>query len=197
MPLKINNKKSSTHLHSTVCSAPSDAIVRPQLSFDEPRDRRPVPAGYHAVHRPESATLWPYSPRSHSRWRHRDAGTTGSSTRPPCDRWREGHLALFAQSEVTTNKWMIPCQINHFWHVLGRPISDFAQILHVNSHPWEKQLCQILDKSVKYFSSYAPIKNYILPRKSGLTATSHHSLINNFSHNWARNLTDTVLERSQ
>ena len=29
----------------------------------------------------------------------------------------------------------IPCQINHFWHFLGRPISDFAQILHVNSHP--------------------------------------------------------------
>ena len=29
----------------------------------------------------------------------------------------------------------IPCQINHFWHFLGRPISDFAQISRACSHP--------------------------------------------------------------
>ena len=38
-------------------------------------------------------------------------------------------------------------------------IFNFAQILHANSHPQEKPLCQILEKSVKYFSSYAPPKN--------------------------------------
>ena len=52
--------------------------------------------------------------------------------------------------------WAIPRQINHFWHFLGQTISDFAQILNVNSHPWKKQLCQILEKSVKYFLSYGP-----------------------------------------
>ena len=36
----------------------------------------------------------------------------------------------------------------------------------------------------------------ILPRKSRLTATSRHSLINNSNNNWARNLNDTFLERS-
>ena len=58
-----------------------------------------------------------------------------------------------------SSRGAIPCQINHFWHFLGRPISDLAQILNVNSHPWEKQLCQFLEKSVKYFSSYSPPKN--------------------------------------
>ena len=38
-------------------------------------------------------------------------------------------------------------------------IFNFAQILHANSHPQEKQLCQILEKSVKYFLSYASPKN--------------------------------------
>ena len=38
-------------------------------------------------------------------------------------------------------------------------IFNFAQILDANSHPGEKQLCQILEESVKYFSSYAPPKN--------------------------------------
>ncbi len=38
-------------------------------------------------------------------------------------------------------------------------IFNFAQILYANSGPQEKQLCQILEKSVQYFSSYAPPKN--------------------------------------
>ena len=58
-------------------------------------------------------------------------------------------------------------------------IFNFAQILHANSHPQEKQLCQIFEKSVKYFSSYAQV----LPQKSGLTAMSRQSFINNSSNN--------------
>ena len=38
-------------------------------------------------------------------------------------------------------------------------IFNFAEILDANSQPGEKQLCQILEESVKYFSSYAPPKN--------------------------------------
>ncbi len=64
--------------------------------------------------------------------------------------------------------------------LINLTIFHFAHILDVNSHPGEKQLCQILEETVKYFSSYAPP---ILPIKSGLTATSRHSLINNFSNN--------------
>ena len=36
---------------------------------------------------------------------------------------------------VVYNIRAIPCQINHFWHFLGRPISDFAQISRAYSHP--------------------------------------------------------------
>ncbi len=38
-------------------------------------------------------------------------------------------------------------------------IFNSAQMLDANSHPGEKQLCQILEETVKYFSSYAPPKN--------------------------------------
>ncbi len=38
-------------------------------------------------------------------------------------------------------------------------IFNFAQILDANLYPGEKQLYQILEESVKYFSSYAPPKN--------------------------------------
>ena len=62
-------------------------------------------------------------------------------------------------------------------------IFNFAQILHANSHPGVKQLCQILEESVKNLSSYAPPKSEILPRKSDLTAMSRQSLINNSSNN--------------
>ena len=44
---------------------------------------------------------------------------------------------------------------------------DFAHILHANSDPREKQLCQILEKSVKYFSSYGPPKKWDLTPKIG------------------------------
>ncbi len=47
-------------------------------------------------------------------------------------------------------------------------IFNFAQILHANSHPQEKQLCKILEKSVKYFSSYAPPKNGNFTPKIGV-----------------------------
>ena len=47
-------------------------------------------------------------------------------------------------------------------------IFNFAQILHANSHPQEKQLCQIFEKSVKYFSSYALSKDGHFTPKIGL-----------------------------
>ena len=50
----------------------------------------------------------------------------------------------------------IPCQVNS------------AQILDANSHSGEKQLCQNLEESVKYFSSYAPPKNLKFTHKIGL-----------------------------
>ena len=47
-------------------------------------------------------------------------------------------------------------------------IFKFAQILDVNSHPGEKQLCQIWEETVKYFSSSAPPKNWNFTLKIGL-----------------------------
>ncbi len=47
-------------------------------------------------------------------------------------------------------------------------IFNFAQILDANSHPGEKQLCQILEETVKYFSSYARPKNWNFTHKIGL-----------------------------
>ena len=44
------------------------------------------------------------------------------------------YLQLF-YSLCVFDTWAIPCQINQFWHFLGRPISDFAQISHAYSHP--------------------------------------------------------------
>ena len=35
-----------------------------------------------------------------------------------------GGLGLDGSIEISVRA--IPCQINHFWHFLGRPISDFA-----------------------------------------------------------------------
>ena len=46
-------------------------------------------------------------------------------------------------------------------------IFNFAQILHGNSHPGEKQLCQIIEELVKYFSNYAPPKNLNFTQKIG------------------------------
>ena len=47
-------------------------------------------------------------------------------------------------------------------------IFNVAQILDANLHPGEKQLCQILEESVKYFSSYTPPKNWKFTHKIGL-----------------------------
>ena len=50
------------------------------------------------------------------------------------------HTNIILYMNQNTNKyytsitWAIPCQINQIWHFLGRPISDFAQILYANSH---------------------------------------------------------------
>ena len=38
-------------------------------------------------------------------------------------------------------------------------IFNFAKILDANPHPGEKELYQIFEESVKYFSSYARPKN--------------------------------------
>ena len=50
----------------------------------------------------------------------------------------------------------IPCQVNYSKNLT---IFNSAQILDGNSHSGEKQLCQNLEESVKYFPSYAPPKN--------------------------------------
>ena len=47
-------------------------------------------------------------------------------------------------------------------------ILNFAQILNANSHLVEKELCQILEESVKNVSSYAPPKNWTFTQKIGL-----------------------------
>ena len=47
-------------------------------------------------------------------------------------------------------------------------IFNFAQHLEANSHPGEKQLCQVVEESVKHFSSYAPPKNWNFTHKIGL-----------------------------
>ena len=72
---------------------------------------------------------------------------------------------------------------------------NFAQILHTNSHPREKQLCQILEESVSIFRATALPKWNLTP-KIGLDRYVASILINNSSNNWARNLSDTFLERS-
>ena len=53
----------------------------------------------------------------------------------------------------------------------------FAQSLHANSHPQEKQMCQILEKSVKYFLTYAPSKNgNFTPKMSKKLEWAFHGL---------------------
>ena len=47
-------------------------------------------------------------------------------------------------------------------------IFNFAQILDANSHPEGKQLCQIVDESVMYFSSYDTLNNWNFTHKIGL-----------------------------
>ena len=57
-------------------------------------------------------------------------------------------------------------------------IFNFVQIVPANSHPQQKQLCKILEKSVKYFSSYTPRKNGNFTPKMGMTirqtTANHH-----------------------
>ena len=59
----------------------------------------------------------------------------------------------------------IPCQVNYSKNLT---IFNSAQILDANSHSGEKLLCQNLEESVKYFSNYAPPKNWNVTHTIGL-----------------------------
>ena len=51
--------------------------------------------------------------------------------------------------------WAIPRQANH-----SKTWTSSILLKCASSHPREKQPCQILEKSVKYFSSYTPTKTW-------------------------------------
>ena len=48
---------------------------------------------------------------------------------------------------------------NPLWRPLKGKSRKKNNNLEANSHPGEKQLCQVVEQSVKYFSSYAHPKN--------------------------------------